>query len=75
MLYLSSHFCKLVLQIDESMLTGESLPITITKQIDPIAADTPLAERNNMTYAGSFVTFGQGWEVVTAIGNATETGH
>ncbi len=60
------------LQIDESTLTGESLPIA--KQIDPVATDRPLAERTNMAYAGSFVTFGQGWGVVTAIGDTTETG-
>ncbi len=60
------------LQIDESTLTGESL--TIAKQIAPLDADTPLAERTNMAYAGSFVTFGQGCGVVTAIGDTTETG-
>ena len=60
------------LQIDESALTGESVPVE--KSTQPLAADTPLAERNNMAYAGSFVTFGQGTGVVVATGSATEVG-
>ncbi|MCU0569325.1 MAG: HAD-IC family P-type ATPase, partial [Oculatellaceae cyanobacterium Prado106] len=60
------------LQIDESALTGESVPVQ--KQTEPLQADMPLAERTNMAYAGSFVTFGQGVGVVVAIANATEVG-
>lgn len=60
------------LQIDESALTGESVPVN--KSTAPLAADTPLAERTNMAYAGSFVTFGQGRGVVVATANATEVG-
>ena len=60
------------LQIDESALTGESLPIE--KFVRPLSADTPLAERVNMAYAGSFVTFGQGGGLVVATAEETEVG-
>lgn len=60
------------LQVDESALTGESLPVE--KSIQVLAPDTPLAERHNMAYAGSFVTFGQGKGIVVAIANVTEVG-
>lgn len=60
------------LQVDESALTGESVPVDKSIQILP--TDTPLAERHNMAYAGSFVTFGQGQGIVVATANATEVG-
>ncbi|NJK63417.1 MAG: HAD-IC family P-type ATPase [Synechococcaceae cyanobacterium SM2_3_1] len=60
------------LQVDESALTGESLPVT--KSILPLAEDTPLAERINMAYAGSFVTAGQALGLVAATAAATEVG-
>jgi P-type E1-E2 ATPase len=60
------------LQVDESALTGESLPVEKSTQI--LGDDTPLAERHNMAYAGSFVTFGQGKGIVVAIANDTEVG-
>ena len=60
------------LQVDESALTGESVPVE--KSVEPLAANTVLAERINMAYAGSFVTFGQGRGIVVAIANATEVG-
>ncbi|MCU0551287.1 MAG: cation-transporting P-type ATPase [Leptolyngbya sp. Prado105] len=60
------------LQIDESALTGESVPVE--KLAEPLQPDTPLAERQNMAYAGSFVTFGQGSGIVVATANETEVG-
>ncbi|HYX15635.1 MAG TPA: cation-transporting P-type ATPase [Nostoc sp.] len=60
------------LQVDESALTGESVPVE--KATASLAVETPLAERSNMAYAGSFVTFGQGEGIVVAIADATETG-
>ena len=61
------------LQVDESALTGESVPVE--KALQPLEADTPLAERTNMAYTGSLVTFGQGRGIVVGIGEMTETGH
>ncbi|BAY82650.1 cation-transporting P-type ATPase [Calothrix parasitica NIES-267] len=60
------------LQVDESALTGESVPVE--KSIQALLQDTTLAERINMSYAGSFVTFGQGTGIVVATANATEVG-
>ncbi len=61
------------LQIDESALTGES--VAVDKAIAPLtSADVPLAERVNMAYAGSFVTFGQGKGLVVATADRTEVG-
>ena len=60
------------LQVNESALTGES--IAIEKNTRSLNPDAPLAERTNMAYAGSFVTFGTGRGIVVAIGEATETG-
>lgn len=60
------------LQVSEAALTGESIPVE--KTLEPLLADTPLAERTNMAYSGSLVTSGQGRGLVVAISNATETG-
>lgn len=60
------------LQIDESALTGESIPVH--KSVQPLAPETTLAERINMAYAGCFVSFGQGRGIVTATAEATEVG-
>jgi len=60
------------LQVNESALTGES--VAIEKNTQLLDADAALAERTNMAYAGSFVTFGTGKGIVVAIGEATETG-
>ena len=60
------------LQIDESGLTGESVPVD--KSADVISSEAVLAERTNMAYAGSFVSFGQGCGIVVATGKATEVG-
>jgi Ca2+-transporting ATPase len=60
------------LQINESALTGES--VAVEKHLAPMEVEAPLAERENMAYAGGFVTFGQGTGVVVATGTATETG-
>ena len=60
------------LHTDESMLTGESLPVS--KHTRALPADTALAERQNMAYAGATVVAGQGSGLVIATGDATETG-
>ncbi len=56
-------------EVDESRLTGESLPVT--KNTDPTPG-APLAERSCMIYAGCTVVAGTALAVVTAIGNGTE---
>ncbi|MBE0541808.1 MAG: cation-transporting P-type ATPase [Verrucomicrobia bacterium] len=60
------------LQVDESALTGESVPVE--KHADALALDTILAERKNLAFAGTLVTYGQAEGVVWGIGNQTETG-
>ena len=60
------------LQVDESALTGESLPVF--KHVDPLAHDTVLADRKNLAFAGTLVTAGHGEGVVWATGDRTETG-
>lgn len=64
--------CVRNLHIDESALTGESLPVA--KHPDPLAMDTILAERKNLAYAGTLITRGQAESVVWAIGDQTESG-
>lgn len=60
------------LHTDESMLTGESLPIS--KRAAPMAQETPLADRVNMAYASTLVTRGHGIGLVVATGDRTEVG-
>ncbi len=60
------------LQVDESALTGESVPVI--KKTDLLEEDTVLADRLNMAYAGTLVTYGQAQAAVVATGNTTETG-
>lgn len=61
------------LSVDESALTGESLPVK--KDADVVCHDTtPVAERCNMLYSGCFVSGGSGRMVVTGVGNNTEFG-
>ncbi len=61
------------LQVDESALTGESLPVH--KHPDELALDTVLADRKNLAFAGTLVTAGQGEAVVCTTGDRTETGN
>lgn len=60
--------------VDESALTGESLP---AKKNDEVSFDnpkTPLAERSNMIYSGTYITSGNCKMIVTAVGDNTEFG-
>ena len=60
------------LQIDESALTGESIPVL--KQVEVLPQDTVLADRGNMAFSSSLVTAGGGLGVVVATGDVTEMG-
>jgi P-type Ca2+ transporter type 2C len=62
------------LEIAESALTGESLPVS--KGVDSVeSADTPLGDRTDMVYMNTNVTRGAGSFVVTTTGMSTEVGH
>ena len=60
------------LEVDESLLTGESA--TVAKGSTEVAVATPLAERTSMVYAGTGVTRGSATAVVVATGARTEQG-
>jgi Ca2+-transporting ATPase len=69
--------CRIIkashLSIDESMLTGESMPAF--KHSRAILRDNlPLGDRRNMAYMGTLVTGGQGLAIVTATGRWSEIG-
>lgn len=67
-------FQEFDLEVDESLLTGESSPVQKSAP-DVLAVDTPLAERVNMLFSGTLVNRGRGRGVVVATGSATEIGH
>ena len=60
------------LQIQEAVLTGESL--AVGKQTEPVALDCALGDRSDMAYSGTLVTRGQGAGLVVAVGVQTEIG-
>lgn len=60
------------LQVQEGSLTGES--VSSDKKTTPLTEDTPLADRINMVYSGTLVTYGRGRLLVTEIGETTEMG-
>lgn len=61
------------LSIDESVLTGESVPVG-KRPADSLPLDTPLGDRINMAFAGTIVSSGRGEAVVTSTGIETEFG-
>ena len=60
------------LQVDESMLTGESLPVQ--KTAVTLDKEVLLAERTNMAYSSTLVTYGQARGIVVATAGHTEVG-
>lgn len=62
------------LEIDESLLTGESLAVS-KDATATLESEGALGDRINMAYSGSLVNRGRGRGVVIATGEATEVGH
>ena len=60
------------LKINESPLTGESMPVE--KHARGIAEDVPLADRKNIAYMGTIITYGRATAVATVTGMSTEIG-
>jgi len=60
------------LQVDESALTGESVPAA--KDVAPVGADAGVGDRASMLFSGTIVAAGTGLGVVTGTGQATEIG-
>lgn len=60
------------LRVDESLLTGESLPVA--KNPEPVATDALASDHTSMLFKGSTVTQGRARGVVTAIGATTQLG-
>lgn len=61
-------------KVQESALTGESLPVS-KDAAAILSATTPLGDRRNMVFAGTTAAAGKSTAVVTATGMATELGH
>lgn len=60
------------LHTDESMLTGESVPVS--KNTSRLKEEAVVSERKNMLYSSTVVTMGHGKAVVTGTGEQTELG-
>lgn len=60
------------LRVDESMLTGESLPVE--KNTPAVETPAALGDRFCMVYSGTLVTYGTALGIVVAIGDMTEIG-
>ncbi|HKJ83747.1 MAG TPA: HAD-IC family P-type ATPase [Mariprofundaceae bacterium] len=60
------------LQIDEAILTGESMPVEKSK--NAVAEDAVIGDRIDMVYSGTMVTRGQGFGLVVSVGHDTEIG-
>lgn len=62
------------LEADESLLTGESMPVS--KRSAPLTElELATAERSNELFAGTMITRGSGTMIVTETGSRTEVGH
>lgn len=64
--------CSYSLQVNESSLTGESTSVDKTDRVPE--GEAGIADRTNMVYSGSLVTYGRAEILVTATGMDTEMG-
>lgn len=60
------------LQLDESLLTGESMPVA--KSVEPVDVDAPVADRTCLAHTGATVSAGRGSGIVVATGERTALG-
>jgi Ca2+-transporting ATPase len=60
------------LKTEEAALTGEST--SVSKKVGPVEEKTPVADRKNMVFMGTHLTYGRGRAVVTGTGMGTEFG-
>lgn len=62
------------LSIEESSLTGESVPVEKSADDVPEEPDPALGDRTNMAYKSTLITYGRGIGIVVATGMETEVG-
>jgi len=60
------------LKTNEAVLTGESTPVQ--KSLGVLNAETPVADRQNMVFMGTYLTYGRGRAAITSTGMKTEFG-
>ena len=65
-------FQSFQLRVDESALTGESVPSS--KDVRPVDAEAGVGDRKSMAFSGTIVSAGQGRGLVTSTGTTTEIG-
>ncbi|WP_163192495.1 cation-translocating P-type ATPase [Clostridium thermarum] len=62
------------LKIEESALTGESVPVDKDANVTLNAADTPLGDQKNMSFMSTLATYGRGVGIAVGTGMSTEIG-
>ncbi|MGO1948398.1 MAG: cation-translocating P-type ATPase [Mycobacteriaceae bacterium] len=62
------------LRVDESMLTGEVLPVTKDTEVGDLADDAPVGDRVTMAYSGTLVVSGRATGLVVSTAYDTELG-